>query len=143
MFRRLFRAKDGTAAVEAAIFTPIFLLMTLGITDVGTGMSGRMRVNAATQAGLAYAIVNKCATSCLDAIKTAMNDAAADPSFCSGTVCSASMGACAAANGDPNPATTTCITVSANYSFTPFLASAVYSWAQLTTVSYRATVRIS
>lgn len=142
MLRRLLRANDGIAAVEAAIFTPVYLLLTLGITDLGTGMVVRMRVNAATQAGAAYAIVNKCATSCLSAIKTAMNDAANDPAFCTNTVCTATIGACPAANGDPNPASTSCITVSTSYTFTPLLPYAVYSWAQSLTESSTTTARI-
>jgi Flp pilus assembly protein TadG len=142
MFRRLFRTNDGTAAVEAAIFAPIFLLFVVGITDLGTGMFVWMRVNSATQAGAAYAVVNKCATSCLDSIKAAMNDAAADATFCNGTVCSATMGQCPAAENDPDPTHTNCIIVSTNYSYTPFLPYAAYSWVQASTVSYTSTVRI-
>jgi len=138
----------GTAAVEAAIFAPIFLIMTLGITDLGSGMFVRMSVNAATQAGAAYAVIKSscaptpctptCATltsACLIGIKTAMNDAIGVPSFCTGTVCTASITGCA--DGSPK-----CISVSANYPFTPILPDVVYSWARLATVSSTTIIRI-
>jgi Flp pilus assembly protein TadG len=32
--RRLFGNRDGTAAVEAAISAPIFLILTLGVADL-------------------------------------------------------------------------------------------------------------
>src|SRR5262245_31395329 len=94
-FRRLSRNTDAAAAVEAAIFAPIFLALMLGVTDLGTGMFVQMTANAAAQAGAAYAVINSgsvCAsmtTACLSGIKTAMNDAAADSSFCTGSVCTA------------------------------------------------------
>ena len=144
MLRRLFGDRDGTAAVEAAIFIPIFLMFTIGITDFGTGMFLWMRINSATQAGAAYAIVNKCGSSCLDTIKTVMNEAAGDASFCSDATCIASMAACPAADGDPDPAATTCITVSTTYTFSPLLPYTAYAWAQSSGVSSTAsaTVRI-
>ena len=135
-FRCLFGDHDGSAAVEAAIFVPIFVLLTLGITDLGTGMYVRMAANSAAQAGAAYAIVNKCGSSCLSNIQTAMNDATGNASFCSGTVCGASMGACAA------DAATTCIVISVSYPFIPLLPQPVYSWAESMTVSSTVIVRI-
>jgi Flp pilus assembly protein TadG len=143
IIRRLLRCTRATAAVEAAIFAPIFLLFTLGITDLGSGMFKRMLVNAATQAGAIYAVAHSgsgsaCASmtsACLTGIKAAMNDASGDPSFCTGTVCTASMAACA-----DGPA---CIIVSASWEYAPFLPDVLYSWAQLLAVSYTTTVRIS
>ena len=132
----LFRNREGTAIVEAAIFAPIFLLMTLGITDLGTGMFVRMQVNAGTQAGAAYAIVNKCATACLANIKAAINDATGNSSFCSSNSCTASLGPCAA------DASTTCIVVSLSYGFSPLLPDSLYTWAQTMTLSNTATIRI-
>src|SRR6266576_2572730 len=73
--RRLLHCRRASDAVEAAIFAPIFLLFTLGITDLGAVMFAFMQINAA------------------------MNDAIGDPAFCMGSVCTASTGACA--NGDP------------------------------------------
>jgi Flp pilus assembly protein TadG len=157
--RRLFRSTTGTAAVEAAIFAPIFLIMTLGVTDLGSGMFVRMSVNAATQAGAAYTVINSrpgllcwdtatskpsLTTACLSGIKTTMNDASAlkdatwaatgNP-FCTGTaVCTATM---------TTPCVSPCvITVSANYPFTPILPDVVYSWAQSETVSSTTHIRI-
>jgi Flp pilus assembly protein TadG len=135
---RFFKCTKATAAVEAAIFTPIFLTLTLGVTDLGSGMFVRMTVNAATQAGAAYAIKHSCGATCLTNIKTAMNDAVGDPTFCNGSprkaTCTATI---------TQPCNTPCVvTVSASYPFTPILADAVYSWAQLLTVSSTVTARI-
>jgi Flp pilus assembly protein TadG len=138
----------GTAAVEAAIFAPIFLIMTLGVTDLGSGMFVRMSVNAATQAGAAYAVIKSsctpkpctpiCAsltTACHDGIATAMNDATGISSFCTGTVCTPSITGCA--DGSPK-----CISVSVNYPFTPILPDVVYSWAQSMTISSSTIIRM-
>jgi|SRR5258708_3953568 len=139
--RRLFGNRDGTAAVEAAIFAPIFLMFVMGITDLGSGMFVRMLVNAATQAGATYAVVHSgsaCASlssACFTGIKAAMNDATGDASFCTGSVCTASIAGCA--DGSP-----ICITVSARWPFTPLLPDALYSWAQSMTVLSTATIRI-
>jgi len=101
----------------------------------------RMTANAAAPAGAAYAVINSgsaCAslsTTCLSGIKTAMNDATGNPSFCTGTVCTASI-------TSPCTAGSVCIiTVSANYPFSPILSDAVYSWAKSMTVSSTVTIR--
>jgi Flp pilus assembly protein TadG len=126
--RRFTRNSVGSVAVETAIFAPVFLVMTLGITDLGTGMFVKMTVNAAAQAGAAYAAINTNSTctsltaACLSGIETTMNDAANNSSFCTGTVCLASIGTCT--DGSPK-----CISVTANYPYTPFLPDAVYTWA--------------
>jgi Flp pilus assembly protein TadG len=143
-FRRFVRNSVGTAAVETAVFAPIFLTLTLGITDLGTGMFVRMQVNAAAQAGAAYAVINSrsaacfqaVTASCLTSIKTAMKDATGNPSFCTGMVCSASLTSCADANGG------VCYTVSANYPYTPILPDAAYTWATRQAYSSTVTVRI-
>jgi Flp pilus assembly protein TadG len=141
MLKQLGRNSDGSAAVEAAIFAPLFLVMMLGITDLGAGMFVNMTANAAAQAGAAYAVINTnsgCTTltaACLSGIKTAMNDAANDSSFCTGSVCLASIGACA--DGSPK-----CISVTANYPYTPILYNAAYTWAATQTYSSTITVRI-
>src|SRR5688572_10149681 len=88
IIRRLLRCIDGTAAVEAAIFLPIFLLLTFGITDIGTAILVHQQVNAAVQAGASYAVINSagdCASlsgTCLTGIKAAMNDASGNSEFC-------------------------------------------------------------
>jgi hypothetical protein len=149
ILRRLFRNSDATAAVEAATFAPIFLTLTLGITDLGTGMFVGMTVNAATQAGATYAVINSgctptpctpvCASltsTCLSGIQKAMNDAVGNSSFCTGSVCTASFTSCSDPNGG------VCFVVSANYPFSPILPDAVYSWAKSLTYSSTVTVRI-
>jgi TadE-like protein len=148
------RCTRATAAVEAAIFAPIFLILTLGITDIGMQAFVRMSVNVATQAGALYAVVNSgkgkaCEittatpaawvnqSSCVAAIKAVINDATGDPFFCTGTVCGTpTIGPCA------DLASATCVTVSANYLYTPLLPDAAYSWAQAMTVTSTSTVRI-
>jgi Flp pilus assembly protein TadG len=141
LLRRVFGCTAATAAVETAIFAPIFLTLTLGVTDLGTGMFVQMTANAAAQAGAAYVVRHSCASSCLPAIKTAMNDATGNPSFCTGTVCAASM------SPDPCTAGSVCIvTVSANYPFTPILhitsGAFAHAWTQTQTYSSTVTVRV-
>jgi Flp pilus assembly protein TadG len=151
MIRRLLRCTRATAAVEAAIFAPIFLTLTLGVTDLGSGMFVRMQINAATQAGAAYAFKNSCGSTCLGSIKTAINNASGNPSFCTLALCTAQIqtcsgGVCATATSCPTPAnlTTQCIiTVSAsNYPYSPILPDAVYSWASVATLTATATIRV-
>jgi len=136
----------GTAAIETAIFAPIFLVLTLGITDLGTGMFVRMQVNAAAQAGAAYALIHNysgsppvCASmsaACLSNIKIAMNDATGNSSFCTTATCAATFTSCADANGG------ICFAVSATYPYTPLLPDAVYAWASAQTYSSNVTVRV-
>jgi Flp pilus assembly protein TadG len=144
MKMRLLRRTDGTAAVEAAIFLPLIMLLTFGITDLGSAMFLRQQANAAAQAGATYAVINSstggtCFTmsaGCLSGIQTAMNNAAGSSSFCTGTVCTASIAGCT--DGAPK-----CITVSVNYPLTPILPSTAYTWAASSTVSYIVVVRIA
>jgi Flp pilus assembly protein TadG len=143
MIKRFLRCTRATAAVEAAIFAPIFLLLTLGVTDLGIGMFVRMSVNAATQSGAIYALVNSgtgkpCQTmsaGCLASIKTRMNDAVGDSSFCTSATCTATISPCA----DGAPA---CIVVTARYQYAPLILDTVYAWAQSTTVTSTTTVRV-
>jgi len=143
MIRRLLKSTEATAAVETAIFAPIFVVLTLGITDLGAGMFVRIQVNAAAQAGAAYAVIHgakgaTCFTltaGCRTAIYTAMDDAAGNPSFCTGSVCNAFIQGCA--DGSPK-----CIIVTASYPYTPILGDAVYAWGKTQTVSATATIRI-
>lgn len=154
LLRDLLRCTRATAAVEAAIFAPIYLVLTLGVSDIGMSVFVRMSVNAATQAGALYAVVNSVkgkacevttttpaawvnSGACVAAIKAVMNDATGDPPFCAGSVCGTpTIGPCA------ELASATCITVSASYPYTPLLPDAVYSWAQSTTVISTSTIRI-
>jgi Flp pilus assembly protein TadG len=140
---RFTRNSLGSVAVETAIFAPVFLVMTLGITDLGTQMFVQMQANAAAQAGAAYAVINSGSTcktlsaTCLSGIQTAMNDATANSSYCTSTTCIASFTSCADANGG------TCFTITANYSYTPILPDAAYTWAgSPQTNSSTVTVRI-
>jgi len=143
-FRRLFRSSDATAAVETAVCLPIYLVLTLGVTDVGTGMFVGMTVNAATQAGAAYAVIHypnsgACASmtaACLSGIQQAMNDATGNPSFCTGSVCTATFTAC------PDPNGGICFAVSANVPVSPILPSATYTWATALNYSFTTTVRV-
>jgi hypothetical protein len=118
--------------------------MTLGITDLGTVAFERMTINAAAQAGAAYAVNNAastCATlssSCLSGIEAAMGQAVGNSSFCNKpSVCSASIGGCA--DGSPK-----CIIASASYPFSAFRSASKYSywWAPPLTLSSTVTLRI-
>jgi hypothetical protein len=64
-----------------------------------------------------------------------MNDASGNSSFCTSAVCTASIGGCA--DGSPK-----CITVTANYPYTPILSDAVYSWSSTRNYSSTITLRI-
>jgi hypothetical protein len=140
--RHFLRCTKATAAVEAAIFSPLFLVFTLGVTDLGSGMFTMMTVNAAAQSGAAYAVINSSSTcsamgaGCLAGIEKAMDDATGNSKFCTTAVCSAVFTACADPNGG------ICFTVSANYPYTPILPGAVYAWAQSTNYKSSVIVRI-
>ena len=144
MLREFRRNSDGSVAVETAIFAPFFLILTLGITDLGAGMFVKMQVSAAAQAGGAYAVINSgsaacfpaVTASCLTSIQTAMNNATGDSSFCTAADCTASLASCADANGG------VCYAVSASYPYTPILPHAVYTWSSNQTYSSSVTVRI-
>jgi Flp pilus assembly protein TadG len=142
MIRLLRRNIDGSVAVETAIFTPIFLVMMLGIADIGAGMFVQMQANAAAQAGATYAVLNSsnpvCTTLgslCLDGIQQAMNDGSGNSSFCTTATCTASIDECA--DGSPK-----CIIVTAEYAYTPLLPDAIYTWASTQTHSSTITVRV-
>lgn len=133
---RMIRNCDGSAAVEAAIFCPIFLLLTLGITDLGARMYTQMSVNAAAQAGAAYAVINSSTN-----VQSTMSAAAGDPSFCSstGTTCTASIGVCA----DSSPK---CVTATVSYLFHPILPEVMYApkrpWATSSTITSTISIRV-
>jgi TadE-like protein len=153
--RRLLKSTEAIAAVEAAIFAPIFVVFTVGIADLGVGTFVGMQVNAAAQAGAAYAVINHnyctpapkctpvCATltsACISDVQTAMNDATGNSSFCTAsaqnpTPCPVSFNSCADPNGG------ICFIVTANYPYSPIFPGAIYSWAQSQTYSSTVTVR--
>ena len=142
MLKQLCRNSDGTAAVETAIFAPLFLVMMLGVTDLGAGMFVKMTANAAAQAGAAYAAINTSSTcmtltaACLSAIETTMNNAAPNtPPFCTIATCLATIGECA----DSSPK---CISVTADYPYSPILPDAAYTWASAQEYSSTITLRI-
>jgi hypothetical protein len=139
-FRRLLACTRGAAMLEAAMVAPLFLILTVGVTDLGTAMFEKMTVNAAAQSGAVYAVIHAgdiCATltpTCLSNIQTAMSDASGGLSI----------------NASPAPTITTCadgspkcIVVTASYTFSTILPDAVYSWAATSlTLPSRATIRI-
>jgi Flp pilus assembly protein TadG len=143
MLRSILHRRDGTAAVETAIFLPIFMILTFGITDIGSGIFVRQRVNAAVQAGATYAVINsgidgQCETmgaACESGVKAAMTAASGIASFCTGDVCTPSITGCA--DGSPK-----CLNVSAEYSLTPILPSTLYAWAMSMVISSSLTIRI-
>jgi TadE-like protein len=153
--RRFLFCTRGAAAVETAIFAPIFLALTLGITDLGTEMFVQMQVNAAAQSGAAYAAFNTSScvsvqngipslkSSCVSSIQNALRDAIGDANFCNylGNSCAVSpQQPCT----DPvSPSSSLCVKITARYPFTQMLPDALYSWAQsLQTISSTTTVRI-
>ena len=58
MFRRPRGRERGQALMEFAIVLPVFMLMLLGITDVGRAIWATTSLNAAAREGARYAIVH-------------------------------------------------------------------------------------
>jgi Flp pilus assembly protein TadG len=145
--RRLPACTRAAAAVEAAIVFPFFLILALGVTDLGTVMFERMAVNAAAQAGAAYAVFNANGNSgtcwangvpaltsnCLTGIETAMNNGSG------GLTINASPAPTIASCADASP---TCVVVSAAYTYLPILPYSAYSWATSLNLSSTVTIRI-
>ena len=144
--RDLVACTRAAAAVEAAFVAPLFLMLTVGITDLGSAMYEQMAVNAAAQAGAAYAVMHDqpgdtCETltsTCLTNIEMAMNDASG------GLSVSASPAPTIAGCADGSP---TCVIVTASYQCTAanhclILPDAAYSWAMSLNLSSTATIRI-
>ena len=101
---RFMRNNNGAALVEAAVALPFFLVLAVGIIDLGTGMYDAMAVNAAAQAGAAYAVLNKGAPSG----SSLLNAAADNLNIYPDVTQSISVGV---------------ITVTASYQFTPLMWS--------------------
>jgi Flp pilus assembly protein TadG len=125
--RRLRHDTDGTAAIELAIVLPVLFAITVGVVDLGTGMYEKTAVNAAAQAGAAYAIINNSVTG--TGFQTAMNNAAG------GLVITAT------------PAPTISggiVTVSARHDFTPVLGTTLFvTWVpSLFRLTSTVTIRI-
>jgi Flp pilus assembly protein TadG len=57
-FRNFMRHDDGSAAIEAAFMLPLYVLLTIGIVDLGAGMFQSMQINAAAQAGAASIVIS-------------------------------------------------------------------------------------
>lgn len=49
---------SGSAAIEFALFVPIFLVLLLGVVEVGYAMYEAMQVYSAVEAGMLYAAKN-------------------------------------------------------------------------------------
>lgn len=54
-FCRLWRARDGAAAVEFAVLVPFFAILFLGIIEVGRGLVQANAIEKGLRAGAAYA----------------------------------------------------------------------------------------
>lgn len=75
LVRRFSRCIKGAAALEAAIVLPVFLTLTVGMVDLGSGMFIAMEVNNAAQAGAAKVVNDPTAFSAAN-IQAAMTAAA-------------------------------------------------------------------
>jgi Flp pilus assembly protein TadG len=56
--RALRRGESGTAAVEFGLFAPLFVLLLVGLVEIGFAMFGSMQVYTAVEAGALYATRN-------------------------------------------------------------------------------------
>ncbi len=54
--RRLWRGKDGGAAVEFALLVPVLVLLTMGAVDLGLAAYERMQLEAAARVGVQYVL---------------------------------------------------------------------------------------
>ncbi|WP_088344413.1 MULTISPECIES: TadE/TadG family type IV pilus assembly protein [Rhodomicrobium] len=52
------RGKEGSAAIEFALFMPLFVLLLTGVVEIGFAMFGSMQVYGAVEAGMLYAVKN-------------------------------------------------------------------------------------
>jgi Flp pilus assembly protein TadG len=52
------RGEAGTAAVEFGLFAPLFVLLLVGLVEIGFAMFGSMQVYSAVEAGALYAVKN-------------------------------------------------------------------------------------
>jgi Flp pilus assembly protein TadG len=125
---RFVRNSDGAALIEAAIALPFFLILMVGIVDLGAGMYDAMAVNAAAQAGAAYAVLNKGASSGSSLLNAAADNLNISPDVTQ----SISVGV---------------ISVTASYPFTPLMWStgltALLPWLPKTMlITSTATIRI-
>lgn len=50
--------RRGTAAIEFALSAPVFVILLLGVVDVGLGAYRQMQVQDAAEAGALYAAIN-------------------------------------------------------------------------------------
>jgi Flp pilus assembly protein TadG len=53
---RMVRAEQGVALIEFAVVAPVLVTMVLGVLDFGLGFWFQQQVNAAADAGAAYAV---------------------------------------------------------------------------------------
>jgi Flp pilus assembly protein TadG len=76
MFRRRLREDIGQAFVELALVLPIFILLTVGIAEIGRLAYASIEVSNAARAGVAYAAQNHTTAQDTPTITTAaQNDA--------------------------------------------------------------------
>jgi Flp pilus assembly protein TadG len=52
------RGEAGTAAVEFGLFAPLFVILLVGLVEIGFAMFGSMQVYSAVEAGALYASKN-------------------------------------------------------------------------------------
>ena len=58
MLRRLLRRRDGTAAVEMALISPMMLILLAGIIDFGRAYRDEIELSSAVAAAAQYALIN-------------------------------------------------------------------------------------
>ena len=56
--RRFWSSTVGVAATEFALVSPIFVILTLGVIDVGTAVFERFELKTAARVGAEYALTN-------------------------------------------------------------------------------------
>jgi Flp pilus assembly protein TadG len=125
----LLRSESGSSIIEAAVLTPVLLLLLLGAADFGHGYYLAEEVAAAAHSGAAYAIQNPGnISSDTTGIQTAAKDDAADVSNLTvatptwGCECSDGSSYSAGCASAPSSCTTNWVykvTVTASANYTP------------------------
>ena len=135
MRRRLFRRRDGTAAVELALISPMLMVLLAGIIDFGRAYREEIELSSAVAAASQYALLNVASINSANAANLA--------STLSGIVANTNGVNWAAASVTVNGGATNAVTggvtttsgtaANANSCWCPTGSSAAWSWGSAIT----------
>jgi Flp pilus assembly protein TadG len=126
--KTMLAASDGVAAVEFAVFVPVLLALLVPLCDLGMGLSAKLQVWEAAQAGAQYALANGFASSAIENAvtgATSLSSISASPAPAESCGCPTGS-AVAAANPAVPPCTGTCPGGELSGTYVTVTATAVY-----------------